>query len=174
MSLSLSRPDDDTTCSYGIGRFPPFPESGACVRQAGCELDAVLSASRRFLGSRSFPLLIRVGDPHAGTYVCSRCGRFTHRHAWAGIHRMHRLTSPASNVQPSYTVCATVNVVTSFQDTRILEPMRWVPNPTLVVEAAQRLDEAVRFQRASRDRNDEAVLPRSVQANSLPHRRVRY
>jgi len=46
---------------------------------------------------------------------------------------MYRLTSPASNVQPSYTVCATdtVNVVTSFQDTRILEPMRWVPIPTL-------------------------------------------
>ena len=103
------------------------------MRQAGCELDAVLSASRRFLGSRSFPHLIRVGDPHAGTYVCSRCGRFTHRHAWADIHRMYRLTSPASNVLPSYTVCATdtVNVVTSFQDTRILEPMRWVPIPTL-------------------------------------------
>jgi putative SOS response-associated peptidase YedK len=47
---------------------------------------------------------------------------------------MYRLTSPASNVQPSYTVCATdtVNVVTSFQDTRTLEPMRWVPIPTLV------------------------------------------
>ena len=46
---------------------------------------------------------------------------------------MYRLTSPASNVQPRYTVCATdtVNVVTSFQDTRILEPMRWVPIPTL-------------------------------------------
>jgi hypothetical protein len=103
------------------------------------------------------------------------CGRFTHRHTWADIHRMYRLTSPASNVQPSYTVCATdtVNVVTSFQDTRTLEPMRWVPIPTAGVEAAQRLDEAVHFQRASRDRNDEAVLPRSVQANSLPHPRVR-
>jgi hypothetical protein len=76
---------------------------------------------------------------------------------------MYRLTSPASNVLPSYTVCATdtVNVVTSFQDTGILEPMRWV------------LNAAVHFQRASRDRNDEAVLPRSVQANSLPHPRVR-
>jgi hypothetical protein len=103
------------------------------------------------------------------------CGRFTHRHTWADIHRMYRLTSPASNVQPNYTVCTTdtVNVVTSFQDTRTLEPMRWVPIPTPVVEAAQRLDEAVHFQRASRDRNDEAVLPRSVQANSLPHPRVR-
>src|SRR3981081_1078288 len=39
----------------------------------------------------------------------------------------YRLTPPASNVQPSYNVCPTdtVNVVTSFQDTRILQPMRW-------------------------------------------------
>ena len=55
------------------------------------------------------------------------CGRFTHRYTWADIHRMYRLTSPASNVQPSYNVCPTdtVNVVTSSQDVRILEPMRW-------------------------------------------------
>ena len=35
--------------------------------------------------------------------------------------------SPASNVQPSYNVCPTdtVNVVTSSDDTRILQPMRW-------------------------------------------------
>jgi putative SOS response-associated peptidase YedK len=33
----------------------------------------------------------------------------------------------AGIVQPSYNVCPTdtVNVVTSFQDTRILQPMRW-------------------------------------------------
>src|SRR3982074_3227875 len=55
------------------------------------------------------------------------CGRFTHRYTWAEIHRLYRLTSPASNVQPSYNVCPTdtVNVVTSVQDTRILQPMRW-------------------------------------------------
>jgi putative SOS response-associated peptidase YedK len=55
------------------------------------------------------------------------CGRFTHRYTWADIHRLYRLTSPASNVQPSYNVCPTdtVNVVTSLQDTRILQPMRW-------------------------------------------------
>src|SRR3981081_4200437 len=55
------------------------------------------------------------------------CGRFTHRYTWADIHRLYRLTSPASNVQPSYNVCPTdtVNVVTSVQDTRILQPMRW-------------------------------------------------
>ncbi len=55
------------------------------------------------------------------------CGRFTHRYAWAEIQRLYRLTSPASNVQPSYNVCPTdtVNVVTSFQDIRILQPMRW-------------------------------------------------
>jgi putative SOS response-associated peptidase YedK len=55
------------------------------------------------------------------------CGRFTHRYTWADIHKLYRLTSPASNVQPSYNVCPTdtVNVVTSFQDTRILQPMRW-------------------------------------------------
>jgi putative SOS response-associated peptidase YedK len=55
------------------------------------------------------------------------CGRFTHRYTWADIHRMYRLTSPASNVQPSYNVCPTdtVNVVTSSQDVRILQPMRW-------------------------------------------------
>jgi putative SOS response-associated peptidase YedK len=55
------------------------------------------------------------------------CGRFTHRYTWADIHRLYRLTSPASNVQPSYNVCPTdtVNVVTSSQDTRILQPMRW-------------------------------------------------
>ena len=47
--------------------------------------------------------------------------------SWADIHRLYRLTSPASNVQPSYNVCPTdtVNVVTSFQDARILQPMRW-------------------------------------------------
>src|ERR1700704_1623627 len=57
----------------------------------------------------------------------SMCGRFTHRYTWADIHRLYRLTSPASNVQPSYNVCPTdtVNVVTSLQDTRILQPMRW-------------------------------------------------
>jgi putative SOS response-associated peptidase YedK len=55
------------------------------------------------------------------------CGRFTHRYTWADIHRLYRLISPASNVQPSYNVCPTdtVNVVTSLQDTRILQPMRW-------------------------------------------------
>ncbi len=55
------------------------------------------------------------------------CGRFTHRYTWADIHRLYRLTSPASNVQPSYNVCPTdtVNVVTSSQDIRILQPMRW-------------------------------------------------
>ena len=100
------------------------------------------------------------------------CGRFTHRYTWAEIHRLYRLTSPASNVQPSYNVCPTdtVNVVTSFRDTRILQPMRW---GLMVVEAAQRLDEAVHVQRARRDRDDEAVLPRSVQADSLHHPRVR-
>ena len=55
------------------------------------------------------------------------CGRFTHRYTWAEIQRLYRLTSPASNVQPSYNVCPTdtVNVVTSSDDTRILQPMRW-------------------------------------------------
>lgn len=38
----------------------------------------------------------------AGTYICLMCGRFTHRYTWADIHRLYRLTSPASNVQPSY------------------------------------------------------------------------
>jgi putative SOS response-associated peptidase YedK len=54
------------------------------------------------------------------------CGRFTHRYTWADIHRLYWLISPASNVQPSYNVCPTdtVNVVTSLQDTRILQPMR--------------------------------------------------
>ena len=76
---------------------------------------------------------LRIGDRSAGTYTCPMCGRFTHRYTWADIHRLYRLTSPASNVQPSYNVCPTdtVNVVTSFQDTRILEPMRRVPIPTL-------------------------------------------
>jgi SOS response associated peptidase (SRAP) len=62
-----------------------------------------------------------------GTYILPMCGRFTHRYTWADIHRLYRLTSPASNVQPSYNVCPTdtVNVVTSVQDTRILQPMRW-------------------------------------------------
>jgi putative SOS response-associated peptidase YedK len=55
------------------------------------------------------------------------CGRFTHRYTWAEIQRLYRLTSPASNVQPSYNVCPTdaVNVVTSSNDMRILQPMRW-------------------------------------------------
>jgi putative SOS response-associated peptidase YedK len=55
------------------------------------------------------------------------CGPFAHRYTWAEIQRLYRLTSPASNVQPSYNVCPTdtVNVVTSVQDTRILQPMRW-------------------------------------------------
>ena len=55
------------------------------------------------------------------------CGRFTHRYTWAEIQRLYRLTSPASNVQPSYNVCPTdtVNVVTSIEDTRVLQPMRW-------------------------------------------------
>jgi hypothetical protein len=61
------------------------------------------------------------------------CGRFTHRYTWADIHRLYRLTSPASNVQPSYNVCPTdiVNVVTSSQDVRILQPLRWglIPHP---------------------------------------------
>jgi putative SOS response-associated peptidase YedK len=54
------------------------------------------------------------------------CGRFTHRYTWADIHRLYRLISPASNVQPSYNICPTdtVNVVTSSQDVRILQPMR--------------------------------------------------
>jgi putative SOS response-associated peptidase YedK len=49
------------------------------------------------------------------------CGRFTHRYIWAEIQRLYRLTSPASNVQPSYNVCPTdtVNVVTSIEDTRV-------------------------------------------------------
>ena len=55
------------------------------------------------------------------------CGRFTHRYTWADIYRLYRLTSPASNVQPSHNVCPTdtVNVVTSSQDIRILQPMGW-------------------------------------------------
>ena len=70
----------------------------------------------------------RIGDRNAATYIWSMCGRFTHRYTWADIHRLYRLTSPASNVQPSYNVCPTdtVNVVTTFQDTHILQPMRWV------------------------------------------------
>src|SRR3977135_4435206 len=100
------------------------------------------------------------------------CGRFTHRYSWADIHRLYRLTSPASNVQPSYNVCPTdtVNVVPGYahSSTDALGP-----DSPLVVEAAQGLDEAVHVQRTGRDRDDEAVLPRSVQANSLHHSRVR-
>jgi putative SOS response-associated peptidase YedK len=71
--------------------------------------------------------LVRIGNRSADTYIAAMCGRFTHRYTWADIHRLYRLTSPASNVQPSYNVCPTdtVNVVTSVQDTRILQPMRW-------------------------------------------------
>jgi putative SOS response-associated peptidase YedK len=45
------------------------------------------------------------------------CGRFTHRYTWAENQTLYRLTSPASNVQPSYNVCPTdsVNVVTSLR-----------------------------------------------------------
>jgi putative SOS response-associated peptidase YedK len=55
------------------------------------------------------------------------CGRFTHRYTWREIHRLYSLTSPASNVQPSYNVCPTdtVNVVTRTDGKNILEPMRW-------------------------------------------------
>jgi putative SOS response-associated peptidase YedK len=55
------------------------------------------------------------------------CGRFTHRYTWADIHRLYRLTSPASNAQPSYNVCPTdtIDAVTSSDDTRILQPIRW-------------------------------------------------
>ena len=70
---------------------------------------------------------IKIGDRGACTYIAAMCGRFTHRYTWADIHRLYRLMSPASNVQPSYNVCPTdtVNVVTSSDDTRILQPMRW-------------------------------------------------
>jgi putative SOS response-associated peptidase YedK len=55
------------------------------------------------------------------------CGRFTHRYTWREINRLYSLTSPASNVQPSYNVCPTdpINVVTRSQGKNILEPMRW-------------------------------------------------
>jgi putative SOS response-associated peptidase YedK len=55
------------------------------------------------------------------------CGRFTHRYTWREIHGLYSLTSPASNVQPSYNVCPTdtVNVVTRTDGKNILEPMRW-------------------------------------------------
>jgi putative SOS response-associated peptidase YedK len=55
------------------------------------------------------------------------CVRFTHRYTWREIHRLYSLTSPASNLQPSYNVCPTdtVNVVTSQDGKRILQPMRW-------------------------------------------------
>jgi len=88
---------------------------------------------------------------------------------------MYRLTSPASNVQPSYTVCATdtVNVVTSFQDTRTLEPMRWVPIPTLVSKPLKDLMRLPTSSARVETATTKAVLPRSVQANSLPHPRVR-
>jgi putative SOS response-associated peptidase YedK len=40
---------------------------------------------------------------------------------------LYSLSSPASNVQPSYNVCPTdpVNVVTRADGTNILEVMRW-------------------------------------------------
>ena len=83
--------------------------------------------------ARGSVIPVRIGDRSAGTYIARMCGRFTHRYTWADIHRLYRLTSPASNVQPSYNVCPTdiVNVVTSSQDVRILQPLRWglIPHP---------------------------------------------
>jgi hypothetical protein len=70
------------------------------------------------------------------------CGRFIHRYTWAEIHRLYRLTSPASNVQPSY------NVYRYRQRGHIVSghahpsPDALGSYPPLVVEAAQRLDEA--------------------------------
>jgi hypothetical protein len=66
------------------------------------------------------------------------CGRFTHRYTWADIHRLYRLTSPASNVQPSYNVCPTdtVNVVTSLPGRPHPSADALGPDPALVVEAA--------------------------------------
>ena len=75
-------------------------------------------------GSRSGRSRFRSGlvTPARAPIFAPMCGRFTHRYTWADIHRLYRLTSPASSVQPSYNVCPTdtVNVVTSSQDIRIV------------------------------------------------------
>lgn len=54
------------------------------------------------------------------------CGRFTRYYTWAEVHRLYRLTTLASNIQPRYNICPTtiVDVVISGDGTRSLVPMR--------------------------------------------------
>jgi putative SOS response-associated peptidase YedK len=51
------------------------------------------------------------------------CGRFTRNYTWAQIHAMYSLTSPASNLQPSFNICPTDTVVAVTNHE--LVAMRW-------------------------------------------------
>jgi hypothetical protein len=60
-------------------------------------------------------------------YISVMCGRFTRYYTWAEIHRLYRLTAPASNFQPRYNICPTTDVdtvVPAFEHQE-LTPMRW-------------------------------------------------
>jgi putative SOS response-associated peptidase YedK len=55
------------------------------------------------------------------------CGRFTRYYTWEEIHRLYRLTTTPSNIQPRYNICPTtaVDVVIFGGGQRSLVPMRW-------------------------------------------------
>jgi putative SOS response-associated peptidase YedK len=80
--------------------------------------------------ANSPPLRSRVEALQAfvpGAYISVMCGRFTRYYTWAEIHRLYRLTAPASNFQPRYNICPTTDVdtvVPAFEH-QGLTPMRW-------------------------------------------------
>ena len=124
--------------------------------------------------ARDPSLPIRIGDRSAGTYIRAHV-RTLHPSLHLGRHPQ----AVPAHVAGIERAAELQRLPYRHRQCRHLLPGRphpsanaLGPDSALVVEAAQGLDEAVHVQCASRDRDDEAVLPRSVQANPLHHPRV--
>src|SRR5277367_2414603 len=100
------------------------------------------------------------------------CGRFTVKLTWEEIVRLYGLTAgtPAPhNLPPRYNVCPTdpIDTIVEQDGKRELVTMRWGLVPRWWSKTLKDVKMAT-FNARGRDRRDEAILSRSIQANAMP------
>src|SRR5271170_3189348 len=104
------------------------------------------------------------------------CGRFTYKLTWEELMRLYRLTldQPPRNTEARYNVCPTdpIDTVVEHDGKRELVTMRWGLVPRWWSKSLKDVKMAT-FNARGRDRRDEAILSRSIQANAMPDPDVR-